>query len=212
MGPFEKATLGWITEQEVGPGWNLRYTLDPVQTSGRVLRIPLRGADEYLQVEYRPATGFDAGLAASGVLVYHVEPQRALRPCATCPRLYRVMLVEADNDGALLKSAAEGGDRGVAGDVFTGTRTISEATHPLLRRHDGVATNVSVRITVESNRAHLVVSTLAPVPTDRLLSQFLWTAAPLNAQEAANLDASGNRNGRFDLGDARAYLRGSAEG
>ena len=83
------------------------------------------------------------------------------------------------------------------------------AAHSPARRHDGVATNVSMRITVESNRAHVVVSTLAPVPTDRLLSQFLGTAAPLSAEEAANLDASGNRNGRFDLGDARAYLRGS---
>lgn len=210
MSPFEKATLGWITEQEVGAGWNMRFTLDPVQSSGRALRIPLRGAGEYLQVEYRPATGFDNGLAASGVLVYHVEPGRALRPCATCPRLYRVMLVEADNDGALLKTAQEGGNRGVAGDVFTGTRTITEATHPLLRRHDGLPSNITMRIAVEGNRAQVVVSTLAAVPTERLLSQFLESASTLTAQEAANLDASGNRNGRFDLGDARAYLRGSS--
>jgi M6 family metalloprotease-like protein len=210
MGPYEKAVLGWITEQDVGTGWNMRFTLDPVQTSGRALRIPLRGGEEYLQVEYRPRTGFDAGLAASGVLVYHVEPRRPLRPCATCPRLYPLMLVEADNDGALLRSAQEGGNRGAAGDVFTGTHTLTEATHPLLRRHDGVPSELSMRITVEGGRAHVVVSTLAPLAMDRLLSHLLGTTAQLSLPEVTALDAAGNRNGRFDLGDARAYLRGSA--
>ncbi|MBW3572293.1 MAG: M6 family metalloprotease domain-containing protein, partial [Gemmatimonadetes bacterium] len=148
MGAYEKQRLGWIDEMDAGTAPSALFTLPPVQWSGKSLRVPLRGADEYLLLEYRPNTGYDRGLPAGGVLVYHVEPSRPLRPCATCPRIYQIGLLEADGDGALVRTAAEGGNRGAAGDVFAGTRVLNDATTPSLRLNSGAASNVALGITV----------------------------------------------------------------
>lgn len=206
MGAYEKQQLGWIEETDAGNATNQFFTLLPVQTSGRSLRVPLRGADEYLLLEYRPNTGYDAGLPAGGVLVYHVEPARALRPCATCPRLYRVGLVEADGDSSLVKNAAEGGNRGEAGDIFTGTHVLNDGTNPSLKLNSGAPSAVALSITVAGGQARIGVFRRPAVPGNLLLGPYLGTAAP-SADEQAAVDALGNGNGRYDLGDVRAYLR-----
>jgi M6 family metalloprotease-like protein len=209
MGAYEKQRLGWITETEAGPEPAAFYTLTPVQTSGRSLRVPLRGADEYLLLEYRPATGYDSGLPASGVLVYHVEPARPLRPCPTCPRLYRVGLVEADGDSALIRSATEGGNRGVAGDAFTGVRVLNDATKPSIRLNSGEPSNLALSITVAGGQARIGVFRRPELPAGTLLGPYLGAAGPSDDQQSA-VDAFGNGNGRYDLGDVRKYLRGGA--
>jgi M6 family metalloprotease-like protein len=120
MSVQEKMWVGWITPTVAQPGWRRAYTLRPVQTSADALLVPLRNGPEYLLLEYRTNTGYDASLPAGGVLVYHVEQGRPTRiSCNGCDRKYPVSLVEADADAALLRTAAEGGNRGVAGDVFT---------------------------------------------------------------------------------------------
>lgn len=209
MGAYEKQRLGWIDEMDAGVEISSLFTLPPVQSSGKSLRVPLRGADEYLLLEYRPNTGYDSGLPAGGVLMYHVEPARALRPCVTCPRIYRVGLVEADGNGTLVKTAQEGGNRGEAGDVFQGTRILSDATTPSLRLNSGEPSGVALRITVESGQAQVNVLRRPALATDRLLGPYLG-GATLSTGEAAAVDAFGNANGRFDLGDVRGYLRGTA--
>jgi M6 family metalloprotease-like protein len=207
MGAYEKQRLGWITETVADPAAGAVYTLAPVQTSGRSLRVPLRGADEYLLLEYRPATGYDSGLPASGVLVYHVEPARPLRPCPACPRLYRVGLVEADGDSSLVRSATEGGNRGEAGDAFTGTRALNDATTPSLRLNSGEPSNLALSIAVTAGQARIGVFRRPELPAGTVLGPYLGAAGPSDDQKAA-VDAFGNGNGRYDLGDVRAYLRG----
>jgi M6 family metalloprotease-like protein len=209
MGAYEKQQLGWIEETDAGNATNQLFTLPPVQTSGRSLRVPLRGADEYLLLEYRPNTGYDSGLPAGGVLVYHVEPGRPLRPCATCDRLYRVGLVEADGDSTLLKNAAEGGNRGEAGDIFSGTHVLNDGTNPSLKLNSGAPSAVALSITVSGGQARIGVFRRPELPGDRLLGPYLGTAAPSTDEQAA-VDALGNGNGRYDLGDVRAYLRSGA--
>lgn len=301
MGPWEKARLGWVAEEAVGEVRDREYTLEPVGTSGRTLRIPL-GGQEYLQVEYRPRSGFDVGLPAGGVLVYHVDPTKPLRPCAACPRVYPVALEEADGDGALVKTAQEGGNRGEAGDAFGagGPASFTNATTPSTRLNSGAPSTVTLHsIRVEGGVAKLRVSTAplpqlvsgAQPPEAKALSVYRvevraaggalpyeWTvegalpqglvaspagesvvlsgtplesgsfpvtvrlrdalgnvlaqpatlrvaapaafalprllqpltggpAAPLTAEERSYLDRMGNRNGRYDVGDLRAYLR-----
>lgn len=206
MGAYEKARLGWIDEMDAGATTSAQFTLPPVQLSGKSLRVPLRGADEYLLLEYRPNTGYDSGLSAGGVLVYHVEPARPLRPCATCPRLYHIGLVEADANGGLIRTAQEGGNRGEAGDVFTGTHFLSDNTTPSLRLNSGAASNVALNIVVAGGQARVQVLRRAAIPTARMLGPYLGGAA-LTSDEQASVDAFGNANGRFDLGDVRRYLR-----
>jgi M6 family metalloprotease-like protein len=301
MGPWEKSILGWIDEQIVGGVRDQEFILAPVQTSGRSLRIPL-SASEYLQVEYRPRQGFDTDLPAGGVLIYHVDTFRPLRPCPTCERVYHIALEEADGDSALVRTAQEGGNRGVAGDVWGigGRVSFSNLTTPSTRLNSGTPSSVTFHsIVVENGVAKLRLSTAAapalvaggqlpgavalaeyraelwaaggalpyqwtvagtiprglsgsvdgdrfvltgtplesgsfPLPLqlldvrgtrvtqdvvlrieapaafalERLLQPFTRSSAtPLTAQEQIYLDQAGNRNGRYDVGDLRKYLK-----
>jgi immune inhibitor A len=210
MSPFEKTALGWIDEVVAQPGWRRTYTLDPVQTGGQALVVPLQRNYEYLMLEYRPNTGFDAVLPVGGVLVYHVDWGGTLRlRCATCPPRYLVSLVEADGDSALFRTAAEGGNRGVAADVFTGRHTLDDRTHPSSRLNDGQRSNVGLEIEVVGGQARITVSTLpALIASGPLLAPLLGTAGgALTADERAALDYFGNRSGGYDLGDLRAFMR-----
>ena len=93
-GAWEKQQLGWLAQvEEVGEGLELEFTLDPVLTSERVLKVPLERGDladtnEYLLAEYRTKQGFDLDLPASGVLVTHIDTQiRGNQPCSGCPQV-----------------------------------------------------------------------------------------------------------------------------
>lgn len=207
MGAYEKLELGWAEATITEAGWRREYRLNPVQASGQVLQVPLRGLQEYLLLEYRPQTGFDAGLPGAGVLVYHVQPDLPLRPCATCARLYRVSLVEADGDGALLRTAQEGGDRGMAGDIFGGTRVLGPGSTPALLLNSGQRADVMLEMSVAGGQARVLVSTLPTVGRGPLLQPFLETGTAPSAEDAEALDAFGNRNGRYDVGDLAAYVK-----
>ncbi len=207
MGAYEKLALGWVGRTFAEPGWRREYVLDPVQTGGRLLQVPLRGTTEFLLLEYRPRDGFDRALPAPGVLVYHVQPDLPLRPCVECSRIYRVGLLEADGDGAMLRTAQEGGNRGVASDVFGGTRTLGDWTTPALRLNSGARSNVFLEMAVTGGQARIRLSTLPEVTQERLLSPFLQAGAEPTADERAALDLFGNRNGRYDVGDLSAYVR-----
>ena len=88
MTPIAKLRMGWLGGvQDVDADELQEITLQPVVTSEHVLRIPLRGSDEFLLVEFRDKIGFDLAFPAAGVLVYHMEPGRSF-PCDDCPRLY----------------------------------------------------------------------------------------------------------------------------
>ncbi|HEX2210172.1 MAG TPA: M6 family metalloprotease domain-containing protein [Longimicrobium sp.] len=209
MGPWEKRELGWTEPVVAEPGWRREYRLGPVQLTGATLQIPLVGRDEYLLLEYRTRTGFDRGLPAGGVLVYHVE---IIRPfefgCLTCFPVYHVQLVEADGDSALLKRPVDGGNRGVAGDVFAGLRTLNDFTRPPLWRHDRQRSNVSLEIDVADGFARILVSTPPVVATAPLVAPLMGGGGGgPTADERAALDLFGNRNGGYDMGDLRAYMR-----
>jgi M6 family metalloprotease-like protein len=205
MGAYEKQQLGWSNEMDAGLTANGTFILPPVQASGKTLRVPLTGANEYLLLEYRPNTGFDGGLPAGGVLIHHIDLSLPMRPCATCPRKYRVGLVEADGNDGLVRTAQEGGNRGEAGDVITGTRTLTDATNPSLRLNSGLASNLTLTITVEAGQARVQVLRRSFTQA-QVLGPYLAGAA-LTAEEQLAVDALGNNNGHYDLGDVRAYLR-----
>ena len=208
MSPWEKLEMGWLGSVEIAPSVELtEIVLEPVQFSEQVLKVPLAG-NEHLLIEFRDTIGFDHVLPASGVLVYHIDPGRTIVPCSTCPEIYGVYLMEADGRGDLLRTPREGGNRGEASDMFaiTGPGILTNATVPSTRLNTGQKTDVRIRIVVEDGVAHVVIST-APFAIDRLLQSFLVTDADwLRQQELEFLDDLGNRNGRYDVGDLRAYL------
>lgn len=215
MGPWERIRFGWTEEVVVRAGLGQTIELPSVGGGGPVLRIPLTSPDnavsrEYLLVEYRTREGFDASLPAGGVLVYHVDETLPLRPCPTCERKYMIKLVEADGNEALLKNAGEGGNRGEPGDAFgvNGPASLTPVTTPSTRRNSGEESGVSLyRIELDGAVARIHLSSGA-ISRSRLTAPF--TGAPpdaaLTSEEKAYLDSVGNRNGRYDVGDLRAYL------
>jgi M6 family metalloprotease-like protein len=136
---WTRAEIGWVTPTEIPVDVDATYDLVALDRGGTVLSIPL-SAQERVLVEYRQRMTGDAVIPADGVLLYHVVDTLPYRPVPTAPRRYRVMLIEADADGALVRIHSEGGDRGVAGDAFgSAVRTFSAVTHPGVTRANGAA-------------------------------------------------------------------------
>lgn len=214
MSARTKYVLGWVDYFEVGLVEDHEVYLDPIQASGKALRIPL-DADgmEFLILEYRTQAGFDAQIPAEGVLIYHQDEQGQLRPAPNSGVSYFLSLVEQDGSDGLQRNSYAGGDRGVPGDAW-GVGGVSRPydfnTVPSLRTHDGGATAVVIHeIAVENGRARIRLSTAAPtVAVESLLQFFLGGDAPaLTPALRAYLDAVGNKNGQYDVGDLRKWLR-----
>jgi M6 family metalloprotease-like protein len=217
MGAWERHVLGWLAGlDEAGAVLDREYLLEPMLTARRALRIPLEtGAapdtNEYLMVEYRTKEGFDRDIPASGVLVYHVDPQIPGNwPCAQCPQAYRVALLEADGNGSLQRTFVQGGNRGEEGDAWgvTGPGYLTNTTTPSTRLTFGGRTPVRIEeIVIRDGVAHVTVSTVA-LEAERLAQSFVQSpAAPLTNTEREYLDRRGNGNGQYDVGDLRAYLK-----
>lgn len=163
MVAFSKAQLGWLDFTEVPMGErNVTYELGPVETTGDALRIPLDLANtQALLLEYRGQSGFDWQLPSAGVLAFRHDLGGKLRPMPG--ERYLLSLLEADGDGALLRTTVEGGDRGVAGDAFgraSSARRINNLTTPSTRTGTGLPTSVTIHdIRIEGDRAYIRLST-----------------------------------------------------
>jgi immune inhibitor A len=217
MGAWEKDWLGWLSDvEEVGPALLQQYTLAPVLSSEQVLKIPLEtGAqadtNEYLLVEYRVKEGFDRDLPASGVLIYHVDPTMPHNQLLwNNPPWYMVALLEADGNSSLQRNYAGGGNRGEPGDAWgaAGPGRLTNSTFPSSRLNSGGTTPVTIHdVSIVGGEAHITLSTAVLAATS-LVQAFLGsTVTPLTAEEEEYLDAYGNHNGQYDVGDLRAYLR-----
>jgi M6 family metalloprotease-like protein len=139
---YSRWTLGWAELEDITAASDETFVLEPLSTSAHALRVRL--APESLEswiIEYRTRDGFDAPLPADGVLIYHHDGFAGSRP--TDPSLappYPFHLVEADGDDALRRVAADGGNRGVATDVFARadpSGPLGPATVPSTRDHLG---------------------------------------------------------------------------
>ncbi len=158
-----KVRLEWAVFEEVPPEGESEYLLAPVQSESRGLRVPLGPISlESFLIEYRPRTGFDVNMPAGGVLIYHLDATIRPDPLSEgSPPPWPVHLVEADGDHALRKLEAEGGNRGVPGDVFStdGAEVVlTNFTTPSLRDHDGrvsLLDRLSVRVEVGGARVRV---------------------------------------------------------
>lgn len=164
MMAHSKYQLGWVSYLDVGEVWNHEVVLDPVQTSGLALRLPMGDAGtEALIIEYRAQQGFDTPLPADGVLMYKLDTSASRRPDPDSGAPYFLTLLEQDGDGALQRTHLEGGDRGVAGDAWGAggaSNKLNAETRPALRLSAGGRTPVVVHeVRVEGGQAKLVLST-----------------------------------------------------
>lgn len=209
MTAYAKRQMGWLGNEIIGPeGDFVEVTLNPVQTSEEALVISLGGAESLL-IEYRDTIGYDHVLPGSGVLVYHVDFDAPTWLCGTCLNdPYRIYLMEADGQGDLLRAPFEGGNRGTLSDIFatSGPGKLTNGTEPSTKLNEGRFSSVNVyEIRVENGQATVVYST-EPISVLRLASHLLGGEESLRPEEAELLDGFGNGNGRYDVGDLRAYI------
>lgn len=164
MSAWSKARLGWVELIDVGEVWNEEVVLDPIQSSGTGLRIPVDASgSEFLIAEYRARTGFDAELPTEGVLFYKQDTTASLRPDPTSSDPYYITLLERDGDRGLFRTAEEGGNRGEAGDVWGVDGVAGKLNYhstPELRLSSGGYASATVHeVYVEGGQARIVMST-----------------------------------------------------
>jgi immune inhibitor A len=211
MGALPKQLFGWsnpILVNTVGIKPQT-FTLRAASSTPDALRIRLTNT-EALMVEYRPKAGFDIGLPAAGILVYHIESGRPFLPCQTCPRKYSYALLEADGDSALTRSEIQGGNRGAPGDAWGLTKfQIDDTTIPSTKLNNGESSFVRISKMVIDAAAGIARVTVSLLPAQITINRLVTALGmvPLPGADIALMDAAGNGNGRFDVGDFRAYLR-----
>ena len=164
LGAWSKWDLGWADFVDPGEVWNEEIVLEPIQSSGVGIGIPLdHVGNEFLLVELRTRSGFDADLPADGVLFYKVDYSASLRPDPSSDDPYGLTLLERDGDRGLLRTALNGGDRGVPGDVWGGGGDTDELhfhSVPQLAMSDGTYAPVAVHeVHLGNGRARVVLST-----------------------------------------------------
>jgi M6 family metalloprotease-like protein len=184
---YSKARLGWVEYLEIGEVWNEEVVLEPMETTGRPLRIQLdQAGDEFLIAEYRTRQGFDVHLPGAGVLLYKNDRNGLLRPDPGSGRSYYLSMLEHDANSGLLRLAAEGGNRGEIGDAW-GVEGLSArlnaTTTPSLRLASGGHATVMIHeVYAEGDQARLVLSTGR---TPRLVQP----AAPLEVMQVRTFAA-----------------------
>lgn len=138
FGAWARVVIGWTTPQVVPTSVNATYTLDAVGRGGTALRLDV-GTNEYFYVEYRQIGSGDNKIPGNGVLISHFIGAIPFRPAdSTAKREYRVALVEADDDSALVRIDVEGGNRGVLADAFGRTvTTFASGTHSAAKTQAG---------------------------------------------------------------------------
>lgn len=123
MGAWSKAILGWVDVQEVAPDFDEVVTLEPVETSQRVLKLPARDASpEYVLIENRERIGSDDALYEPGLLVWHIDESVLASTWA-----FNTVNSDASRPGVWLRQAdgrndlfSTIGGRGDPGDSFPG--------------------------------------------------------------------------------------------
>jgi M6 family metalloprotease-like protein len=115
LSAWEKKQLGWVGVSRIVDA-DSTMLIEPVQRSRKVYRFDGEG-QEYLLFENRQRQGSDRFLPESGLLIWHIDPERGeLGAWNTDERRAAVSLIQADGRNDLA-----GGRRADPGDPFPGS-------------------------------------------------------------------------------------------
>ncbi|CAG0985691.1 hypothetical protein ANRL2_02786, partial [Anaerolineae bacterium] len=148
MSAYCKALLGFVTPTEVQA--NGTISVPAVETDPVIYKIWLdeNRSDEYILVENRQKTGFDANLRGSGLLMYHVDRNLAdIWPASNDINVTNthlgIKIYEADGDEDL----ANGVNNGDSGDPYPGASSntaLTGSSTPNTHLWDGSPTGVEI--------------------------------------------------------------------
>jgi M6 family metalloprotease-like protein len=166
MSAWAKQYAGWLTPETIYPSTTAVHTLDNLEDFPAAMRIdsgyPI---GEYLLLENRQTTGFDAVLPEEGLLVYHVDESKGTFGANNVNtdqgypgqpgwpgnnNHYRVAILQADGAYDL----EIGNNRGDAFDIYhqTGVDEINDTTTPDTDRYQAGA------VAANGNRIHSIVN------------------------------------------------------
>jgi M6 family metalloprotease-like protein len=149
MSAYCKALLGYTTPTLISSSQALSVPQAETNSFAYKIWMDDNQSDEYMLIENREKTGFDANLASSGMLMYHVDKNLAdVWPAVNSINVTNshlgVKLYEADG----LEQLASGGNhRGDSGDPYPGSTnntSLGEATTPNTALWTGSASGVSI--------------------------------------------------------------------
>ncbi len=83
---YTKYAIGWMTPIQITSDGI--YTLEPSSKNPNnafVIRHPIFAENEYILIEYRSATEYDANLFGGGLLIYHVDDNKRVQGGSTLP-------------------------------------------------------------------------------------------------------------------------------
>lgn len=156
LDPFLKWYQGWLTPTQVRNSTR-GYALQPVETSGQVVQLldnpggvnwiwnSASGTGEYFLVENRQQAGYDAGLPACGLLIWHIDETRRPDNFANAFEARKLVDLEEADGLAQLDDTSSRGD---AGDFYPGSssnRTFDDDSNPNARLYSGARSRVAVR-------------------------------------------------------------------
>lgn len=151
--PWSKAFLDWVTPTVHQPGDRVTPGMVQVETSGEVHQLrdnpmgfQVGGTGEYFLVENRQQTGFDAGLAGCGLVVWHIdEAMSGNQSGGHSAGSHR--LVDIDEADGLAELDSNGSAD--AGDPFPGStnnRLWADGTNPSSKLYDGTSSDVRMYV------------------------------------------------------------------
>ena len=128
-----------------------KYILEPISEGGSSLRVPI-SQTEFIWIEYRDNSGYDAYLPGTGILVTYQDLTSGdfeSNELNVNPDRPYLSVIEADGNSAL----KTGSNDGEAGDVFTNNSTFG-SSGIVIRNHDGIV--VQWKADVEINESAVI--------------------------------------------------------
>lgn len=147
---YERAELGWLEYADLDTGADTICVLPDVKDSNRAYRIPVAGTDgrEFFVLENRQQKGWDAYIPGHGMLMWHIDQNRAVWDANTVNNdasHQRVDIVEADGRPTSMSTS---------GDPFPGKSDVTQWTmtawdgSDVMRLDNIEETNDTIRVLV----------------------------------------------------------------
>ncbi len=203
LDPWSKYALGWITPVKLAAPASAR-AIAAVETGGEVLQFldgsPTIGVGEYFLLENRHRTGFDYALPGFGLVLWHIDENRASNDsewypgCTGCTSHYQVALVPADNLYHLEKNS----NRGDAGDPFPGSanrQAISSSSSPNNNLYSGATSGFI--ISSISPAGAVMTADIAPPDTTPPVTTIIATPPLLTSSGTGSFGFSANESATF---------------